>query len=679
MKAFVKVFGWMSIVGALLLFPPPSEAGPLGAMRVNIVQGDVQVKIADTGEWVPASVNMPLVEGDELWVPEGSRAALQTTRGDYVRLDGNTALQILRMDLDSYQFHLTEGRVYVLNRAPKRNVLQFDTPDASIRAFGNARFRIDILGGETDVSVFRGSVQTENGDGTTTVRAGNMLAVGADGYAELSPVPPSDDWQRWNAQRDRIVLARGKSYGYLPEELRAYSSDFDGGGRWVNVPEYGYCWTPTVIVINDWAPYRHGRWVWRGGDYVWVGYEPWGWAPYHYGRWARRENLGWIWAPAKNAVFKPGEVYWLRGAKLAGWGPLAPGERWTPGPPANDQPQQFLNVNSTFAEFQQDATVIDPAGFAARPKEPLLVAAFAPALPSPAFPAARLDAVRPLVRGSRIRVVPVVDGVTFESNSMQPVVVVTPPPPQPVVVITQPAPDPPEPAPPVAYPVPVYTPILVRESGRGDRQAALSAISPPKSPPARSQRPTPPRSPSGGNSSRAVMHEKRFRDSREQQMFTQVVQDVNNGNFAKAVAALDAWTQRYPESDYQDDRLYYYVIAYDGARQPAKVVDAARRFAVVDMPPAFQDARQIILACYLASANVPRVTNLTPAQFTTCALAARRLLNSTQSYFTPENRPPETSSEDWSKARNELEATAKTALNILKAHGDLPDSLHAGH
>ena len=175
------------------------------------------------------------------------------------------------------------------------------------------------------------------------------------------------------------------------------------------------------------------------------------------------------------------------------------------------------------------------------------------------------------------------------------------------------------------------------------------------------------------------MHEKRFRDSREQQMFTQVVQDVNNGNFAKAVAALDAWTQRYPESDYQDDRLYYYVIAYDGARQPAKVVDAARRFAVVDMPPAFQDARQIILACYLASANVPRVTNLTPAQFTTGALAARRLLNSTQSYFTPENRPPETSSEDWSKARNELEATAKTALNILKAHGDLPDSLHAGH
>ena len=330
MKTFVKVFGWMSIAGALLLFPAYSEAGPLGAMRVNLVQGDVQVKIADTGEWVPASVNMPLVEGDELWVPEGSRAALQTTKGDYVRLDEGTALQILRMDIDSYQFHLTEGRVYVLNRAPNRSVLQFDTPDASIRAFGNATFRIDIPGGETDVSVFRGSVQTENGDGTTTVRAGNMLAMGADGYAELSPVPPPDDWQRWNTQRDRIVLARGRSYGYLPEELRSYSSDFEANGRWVNVPEYGNCWTPTVVVTGDWAPYRNGRWVWRGGDYVWVGYEPWGWAPYHYGRWSFAVNVGWFWVPpARGDVYwSPGYVGWVRTGDHVAWVPLAPRETY---------------------------------------------------------------------------------------------------------------------------------------------------------------------------------------------------------------------------------------------------------------------------------------------------------------------------------------------------------------
>jgi len=328
MKAWAKGFGGMAIVAAVLLSPAYSGAGPLGAMRVRLVQGDVQVKIADTGEWAPVSVNMPLVEGDELWVPEGGRAALQTNNGAYVRLDSNTALQVLRMDRDSFQFHLAQGHAYVLNSAPKRSVLQFDTPDASIRAFGNSTFRIDIPDGETDVSVFKGSVVAENDAGKTNVRAGNMLALGPEGYAELSPLPPPDDWQEWNAERDRAVLARGESYQYLPDDLRVYSSDFDGNGRWVYVQDYGYCWTPTVVVINDWAPYRHGRWVWRGGDYVWIGYEPWGWAPYHYGRWAFVSHIGWCWVPPpRGEVFwAPGYVGWVGTGDYVAWVPLAPRE-----------------------------------------------------------------------------------------------------------------------------------------------------------------------------------------------------------------------------------------------------------------------------------------------------------------------------------------------------------------
>jgi len=328
MKTWVKGFGWSSIVVAFLLFPPDSVADSLGAMRVRLVQGDVQVKIAETGEWAPVSVNMPLIEGDELWVPEGSRAAIQTNNGAHVRLGEYTALQVLRMDRDSYQFHLAQGDAYVLDRTPMRSALQFDTPDASIRSFGSATFRIEVPEGETDVSVFSGSVRTESVGGTTTVRAGTMLALGADGYAELSPVPPPDDWRRWNAQRDRLVLARGSSYRYLPEELRVYSSDFDESGRWLNLPAYGYCWAPTVVVTGDWAPYRHGRWVWRGGDYVWVGYEPWGWAPYHYGRWAFVARIGWIWVPpARGDVFwAPGYVGWVRTGDHVAWVPLAPRE-----------------------------------------------------------------------------------------------------------------------------------------------------------------------------------------------------------------------------------------------------------------------------------------------------------------------------------------------------------------
>jgi len=328
MKAFAKIFCWASIAGAVLLHPAVSGAELLGAMRVRLVSGDVQVKIAETGEWVPASVNMPLVERDELWVPEGSLSEIQTNNGAYVRLDGNTALQVLRVDRDSFQFYLPQGGVYVLNDDPTGSVLQFDTPDTSIRAFEASTFRIDIPNGETDLLVLRGSVTAENAGGSTRVRAGSMLILGADGYAELSPLPPPDDWQMWNERRDRIALARGGGDQHLPEELRVYSNDFSEYGRWVYVSQYGFVWTPRVVLTGGWSPYRQGRWVWRGGGYVWIGYEPWGWAPYHYGRWSYVARIGWFWVPpSRGDVFwAPGYVGWVRTGNYVGWVPLAPGD-----------------------------------------------------------------------------------------------------------------------------------------------------------------------------------------------------------------------------------------------------------------------------------------------------------------------------------------------------------------
>jgi len=189
--------------------------------------------------------------------------------------------------------------------------------------------------------------------------------------------------------------------------------------------------------------------------------------PYHYGRWTRKGDLGWVWVPSASPVFKPGDVYWLWNAKLAGWGPLAPGENWV----TSEAPEQFLNVNTTYANFQWDQRVIDPAGFEDRPKEPLGVAVFAAALPSPPLPSARLESTRPELRVGATRVQPVIPGTVFlETNEVPPPAA----PPLPPAVVTNPASDAPPmvqpgpmdqgpPGPPmqVIYPVPVYTGIVV--------------------------------------------------------------------------------------------------------------------------------------------------------------------------------------------------------------------------
>ncbi|RJX20224.1 MAG: hypothetical protein C4563_06755 [Desulfobulbus sp.] len=307
-----------------------SASADLGFMRINLIENELQIRTPEAGEWSYAAINTPLDVGDELWVPQGGRAELQLNNGSYIRLDGNSALQILSMDQDSSQLYLPQGNAYIYYDAPRGSVIQIDTPDASTRAFDRAVFSIGISSSYTDVRVHKGYVLTENRIGEIRVNAGNMVSLGQDTNGEIGPLGYASDWERWNHGRDERLYdaRRSQSVRYLPSELRTYYSDFDNHGRWVHAPDYGYVWTPTTYISASWTPYRHGRWIWRGGDYVWLAYEPWGWAPYHYGRWAFVVNVGWCWVPPLpgSVYWGPGYVGWIRTMDYVGWVPLAPGE-----------------------------------------------------------------------------------------------------------------------------------------------------------------------------------------------------------------------------------------------------------------------------------------------------------------------------------------------------------------
>src|SRR4030066_1996974 len=167
-----------SIVLAFMLFYFPAyvSGSTFGSLRISLIEGDVQVRTEDTGEWVPASINMPLMDGDRIWVPEGGRAELQLRDGSFLRLDENSALEILTIEKDSFQFYLTEGRGYANFGGLRGSLLQIDTPDSSIRAYDRSNFRIETTqDGYTDISVYSGVVYAENRDGRTRGEGGNTL------------------------------------------------------------------------------------------------------------------------------------------------------------------------------------------------------------------------------------------------------------------------------------------------------------------------------------------------------------------------------------------------------------------------------------------------------------------------------------------------------------------------
>jgi hypothetical protein len=45
----------------------------LGYLWLSLLEGDIQIKTVDLGDWSPATINLLLEEGDELWIPESGR------------------------------------------------------------------------------------------------------------------------------------------------------------------------------------------------------------------------------------------------------------------------------------------------------------------------------------------------------------------------------------------------------------------------------------------------------------------------------------------------------------------------------------------------------------------------------------------------------------------------------
>ncbi|MBZ5585555.1 MAG: FecR family protein, partial [Acidobacteriia bacterium] len=449
----------------LLLVPAALVAGQARFARVGEFEGKVEIQLHAADPWMPAERNLPLPEAAWLRTGPASRLEIELDDGSVWRLGPDSQGEISDYSRLSTGQHITllsldHGLAYFTGEPLGKDSLSIAVPGAQLIFTRGARIRVQA--GETvcDVAVIEGtinfsSVQMEIGLGERqTIRFDPANPARFSFVRDVTAA----ELDRWSEERDK-ALFKPTSAGHVTQRYGV--ADLDRGGEWVQTEDLGAVWKPKAP--NGWVPYQKGRWRWYDAlGYTWVSDDAWGWLPYHYGRWALRPNLGWVWAPARNGIFKPAEVYWLRGAKLAGWGPLAPGETWTPA----TAPRQFLNVNTTYAALAPDARTIDPAGFTESPKEPLGVAVFALALPSPAFIASRLDATRPVARAGSTRVTPAIPGVTYDPTEppptaeRRPAVVTNPGTAEPPVVVTDPPPDAGPPPPPdpvdIIYPAPVY-------------------------------------------------------------------------------------------------------------------------------------------------------------------------------------------------------------------------------
>lgn len=164
---------------------------------------------------------------------------------------------------------------------------------------------------------------------------------------------------------------------------------------------------------------------------------------------------------------------------------------------------------------------------------------------------------------------------------------------------------------------------------------------------------------------------KKLKDQGEYDIYNQVIKDITGQSFPKAVTDLDIWKQKYPESDYRDDRSYFYIQAYNGTNQPGKVLDGAADLLNKDLKTAFPDPKQQLQILYPVTFNAAKIAAPnstvipTPEELATGDKAAHQLADFAASYFSPANKPSATSDADWAKARGQVEDVAKAALVTL--------------
>src|SRR5215469_856145 len=91
-----------------------------------------------------------------------------------------------------------------------------------------------------------------------------------------------------------------------------------------------------------------------------------------------------------------------------------------------------------------------------------------------------------------------------------------------------------------------------------------------------------------------------YKDPAEYSLFDAAVKDLGANSFDKAIADLDAWKQKYPDSEFKDDRQVFYVLAYAGAKQSEKALNAAA--GLVSNPASLDAAKQVRLFYAAATA-----------------------------------------------------------------------------
>src|SRR5262249_23762080 len=125
---------------------PPETAGGQqpDVARVSLVHGDVSMQRGDSGDWVAATLNTPLVRGDQLATSEKSRTEIQLDYANILRLAAHSQVKIADLTRTRIQIQVSEGYAnYSVFKGNEADV-EIDTPNVAVKPLRPGRYRVQV-------------------------------------------------------------------------------------------------------------------------------------------------------------------------------------------------------------------------------------------------------------------------------------------------------------------------------------------------------------------------------------------------------------------------------------------------------------------------------------------------------------------------------------------------------
>lgn len=281
--------------------------------RISFLRGEAKIKHADDRDWERATLNLPIVEGDEISTEPGARLEIQFNRADYLRLSENAYLKITTLRDEGIAVSLPEGklslRVWKFDK--DRESFEIDAPRTTVAVEQSGMYRVDA-GDKRDaaicVAVTEGGlarIYSENaGFSLRSGRSAEIQIAGnyAGDWDTSDAAKFTDEFDAWTLERDAVIaklLQKADDDKYYDSEVYG-AEDLSDYGEWIYTKKYGYVWRPYNSATSNyanWSPYRYGSWRWIPPyGWTWVNDEPWGYATYHHGRWIYVDDA-WAWTP----------------------------------------------------------------------------------------------------------------------------------------------------------------------------------------------------------------------------------------------------------------------------------------------------------------------------------------------------------------------------------------------